>query len=146
MKITDALLKQIYRHAGQTYPNECFGFLVGTFEDGGHVRRVVAGTNLNTERNDRFEMDPVEFVRVDRAAEADGWEIIGFYHSHPDWPSIPSQTDLLSEVEGSLYMIVSVHGGRPLHTGVWRIAPDEPRRFLPLPLEIVDERELADGD
>ncbi|MFQ5578694.1 MAG: Mov34/MPN/PAD-1 family protein [Anaerolineae bacterium] len=144
MKITDALLKEIYAHAQQTYPGECFGFLVGAFDDGGRVRRIVPGTNLNTQRNDRFEMDPSEFMQGARAAEASGYEIIGFYHSHPDFPPIPSQTDLLSEVEGSYYMIVSIHRGHPLNTGVWRIAPAAPRRFVPLPLEVVDEREPAD--
>jgi proteasome lid subunit RPN8/RPN11 len=140
MKITDALLKQIYTHGKETYPRECFGFLVGTRDDGGSVRQTVVGTNLNTERTDRFEMDPKEFLQVDRQAEDAGYEIIGFYHSHPDWPAIPSQTDILSEVEGSFYMIVSVHEGRPLNTTVWQIADDEPRRFAQLPLEIVDER------
>ncbi len=142
MKITDTLLKQIYAHAQQTYPRECFGFLLGSFDADGWVYQTVSGTNLNTERNDRFEMDPAEFVKVDRAAEDDGYEIIGFYHSHPDWPAIPSQTDIGSEVEGSYYMIVSIHQGHPLNTGLWKIATDSPRRFIALPLEIVDEREL----
>lgn len=141
MKITDKLLKQIYAHAAETYPRECFGFLVGTAENGGWVHRVVRGTNLNTERNDRFEMDPLEFVKTARAAEKDGFDVIGLYHSHPDWTPIPSQTDLLSEVEGFFYMIVSVFQKQPLNTGLWQIAADIPRRFMPLPLEIVDERE-----
>ena len=140
MKITDGQLKQIYAHGKETYPRECFGFLVGQADAGGVVRRVVRGTNLNTERTDRFEMDPKEFVQVDRAADDEGYEIIGFYHSHPDWPAIPSQTDISSEVEGSYYVIVSIHEGRPLNTTVWKIAEDEPRRFVSLPLEIVDAR------
>lgn len=140
MKITDALLKEIYAHAGDTYPRECFGFLVGVPTEGGWVRQVVRGTNLNTERNDRFEMDPKEFLQVDRAADDLGLEIIGLYHSHPDWPAIPSQTDISSEVEGYCYVITSVSQGRPLNTTVWQIAAAEPRRFVQLSLEIVDER------
>ena len=140
MKITDGMLKQIYTQGGESYPRECFGFLVGTFDNGGSVRRVVPGTNLNTERNDRFEMDPREYMTVDREAQELGHEIIGLYHTHPDWPGIPSQTDISSPVEGLYYIVVSVHGGRPLNTGVWTIADDEPRRFEPVPLEIVDEQ------
>lgn len=145
MKITDKLLKVIYGHGKETFPRECFGFLVGRFADGGAVYRVVPGTNLNTDRPDRFEMDPKEFLRVDRQAEDDGFEIVGFYHSHPNWPAIPSQTDILSEVEGSLYLIASIYEGQPLNTTVWKIAADAPRRFEQLSLEIVDEREWADG-
>jgi proteasome lid subunit RPN8/RPN11 len=143
MKITDAYLKQIYAHAAETYPYECFGFLVGIFDAGGLVHRVVQGTNLNTERTDRFQMDPQEFVRVERDADAEGLSIIGFYHSHPDWPAIPSQTDITWAWEGSYYLIVSLHEGRPFNTGVWLLAEDEPKRFIQTPLEIVAESVLT---
>ncbi len=145
MKITDAMLKQIYRHGREIYPRECFGFLVGLADEGGTVRQVVLGTNLNADRNDRFEMDPQEFIQVEQAAEEAGYEIIGFYHSHPDWPAIPSQTDMLFAWDGSYYLIASIHEGQPLNTTVWKIATDEPRRFEPCPLEIVDERVWSDG-
>jgi len=139
MKITDTQLKQIYSHAKETYPHECFGFLVGTYDADGHVYHVVPGTNLNTERADRFEMDPQEFVQVERGADGDGLSIIGFYHSHPDWPAIPSQTDITWAWEGSYYLIVSIHEGRPFHTGVWSLAEEGPKRFRQEPLEIMDE-------
>ena len=139
MKITDAQLKQIYAHAAETYPNECFGFLVGAFDDGGRVHGVVRGANLHTDRTDRFEMDPAEFVRVEKEADDGGLSVIGFYHSHPNWPAIPSQTDITWAWEGSYYLIVSVHEGRPFNTGVWALAPGAPKRFKAEPLEILDE-------
>ena len=140
MKITDVLLKKMYNHATQTYPRECFGFLVGSFEEGGSVKQVITGTNLNADRNDRFEMDPTEFIKVEQKAEKAELEIIGFYHSHPDWPPIPSQTDILFAWEGSYYVIVSIFQGQPLNTRVWQLAEDSPKRFIPLSLEIVDEQ------
>lgn len=146
MKITDAQLKQIYAHAAETYPYECFGFLVGRFDAGGLVGRAVRGTNLNTERADRFEMDPQEFVQVEKSADDEGQNVIGFYHSHPDWPAIPSQTDITWAWEGSYYLIVSVHEGRPLHTGVWSLAVERPKRFKQEPLEILDEETMATAD
>jgi len=139
MKVTDYQLKQIYAHAKETYPHECFGFLVGTYDGGGHVHRAVRGTNLNTERADRFEMDPKEFVLIEKQADNEGLTVIGFYHSHPDWPAIPSQTDITWAWEGSYYLIVSVHEGRPFNTGVWSLAGEEPKRFIPESLEILDE-------
>ena len=78
MQITDAQLKQIYAHAKEIYPHECFGFLVGSFETGGLVHQVVQGTNLNTEQADRFEMDPKEFVGVEKQADNQGLTVIGF--------------------------------------------------------------------
>ena len=146
MKITDAMLKQIYAHGKESYPSECFGFLVGLFAGGGSVRQVVPGTNLEAGRNDRFKMDDLEFIRVERQAEAAGYEVIGFYHSHPDWPAIPSQTDLLFAWEGSFYLIASIHEGQPMNSTVWQIAADDPRRFVQSPLEIVDIRAWEGGD
>jgi len=139
MKVTDHQLKQIYAHAQETYPHECFGFLVGTYDVGGLVHRAVRGTNLNTERADRFEMDPKEFVWIEKQADKEGLTVIGFYHSHPDWPAIPSQTDITWAWEGSYYLIVSVHEGRPFNTGVWSLAEVEPKRFIQESLEILDE-------
>lgn len=146
MKITDAQLKQIYAHAGKTYPHECFGFLVGVFEGGGWVHQVVRGTNLNTERADRFQMDPKEFVGVEKQADNKGLNVIGFYHSHPDWPAIPSQTDITWAWEGSYYLIVSMHQERPLNTGVWSLTKEGPKRFVQESLEILDEEATATTD
>jgi len=146
LRISDAHLKQIYAHAAETYPHECFGFLVGTFDEEGLVYRVVRGTNLNTERADRFEMDPKEFVQIEKAADEEGLNVIGFYHSHPDWPAIPSQTDITWAWEGSYYLIVSVHEGRPFHTGVWSLAEEGSKRFRHEPLVILDENVLTDPD
>ncbi|HEY84733.1 MAG TPA: M67 family metallopeptidase [Chloroflexi bacterium] len=145
MKITDAHLKTIYAHAKETYPRECFGFILGHFDDGGQARQIISGTNLNTERDDRFEMDPHDFIRVERDAEDAELEIIGFYHSHPNWPPIPSQTDIDFAWEGMFYLIVSLHKGRPFNTNIWQLTEDKPRRFEQTALVIVDENAL-DGD
>lgn len=142
MKITDAHLKQIYSHAQETYPAECCGFLLGSFESGGLVRRVRRAVNQNTERNDRFIISAEEFGQVQFAADDEGLEIIGIYHSHPDWPAIPSQTDMDNAWEGVYYLIISIHEGKPLHTQIWQLSEDEPCRFQLVPLEIVDENVL----
>jgi proteasome lid subunit RPN8/RPN11 len=140
MKITDAQLKQIYTHAKETYPYECCGFLLGNFDNGGLVREVRRATNQNTERTDRFIIGAEEFGRVQLAADEDGLDIIGIYHSHPDWPAIPSQTDMDSAFEDVYYLITSVHEGKPLNTQIWRLFDKEPRRFEWVALEIVDEK------
>ena len=142
MKITDAQLKQIYAHAKETYPYECCGFLLGSFDDGGRVHQVRRATNQNQERTDRFIISGEEFGQVQFAADEAGLDIIGVYHSHPDWPAIPSQTDMESAWEEVYYLIASIHEGRPLNTNVWRLADEGLRRFAWVPLEIVDEHEL----
>ena len=142
MKITDAQLKQIYAHAKEIYPAECCGFLLGHFEDGGLVRQVRPATNQNQDRTDRFEISPQEFMQTQLAADEAELDIIGVYHSHPDWPPIPSQTDMNNAWEEVYFLITSVHEGRPLNTNVWRLAEKGLRRFEWVALEIVDEVEL----
>jgi len=139
MLITDAHLKAIYAHARQSYPAECAGFLLGTFAGKERVFQVVRGKNLITARNDRYELDPPQFVDVAQQAEDAGREIIGFYHSHPDFPPIPSQTDVDIAWEEMLYLIVSVYNGHPLNTRIWRLTEEKPERFQEITLEIIDE-------
>ena len=146
MKITDAQLKQIYAHAKETYPSECCGFLLGDFIAGGLVRQIRRTTNQNTDRTDRFIISGEEFAAAQFVADEAGLEIIGVYHSHPDWPPIPSQTDMESAWEEVYYLITSVHEGMPLNTNVWRLSDNGLRRFEGVPLEIVDEAELSKDD
>jgi proteasome lid subunit RPN8/RPN11 len=141
MKITDTQLKQIYAHAKETYPHECCGFLLGSFDDD-LVHQVRRATNQNTGRTDRFIISGEEYAQAQFATDEAGLDIIGIYHSHPDWPPIPSQTDMESAWEEVYYLIASVHEGRPLNTNVWRLTGDGLRRFEWVPLEIVDEAEL----
>ncbi len=94
------------------YPHETCGVLVG--RDGPGLRRVssaVQARNLNRERaRDRYELDPGDFVAADGAAREQGLSIIGIWHSHPDHPAVPSETDRASAWEGWSYLILSVSG------------------------------------
>jgi proteasome lid subunit RPN8/RPN11 len=146
MKITDALLKQIYTHAESTYPFECCGFLLGSFGDGGLVLGVRQATNQSPNRTKRFLISEKEFGQAQLDAEEIGLDVIGFYHSHPDWPPIPSQTDMNNAAWDYYYLITSIHDRKPLNTNVWQIADEGLRRFVGVPLEIVDEAELSKDD
>lgn len=141
MRISSDHLRRIYGHATQIYPHECFGFLVGVHDQGGCVARVVPGVNVHVNRPDRFEMDAAEFLAVEAVAERDGLEVVGFYHSHPDWPPVPSTEDLRLAWGGSYYLIVAVHGAHPTSAAAWCLSADEPRRFVQVPIEV-----LADGE
>ena len=89
----------MYQHmsdmADDSYPDEGCGILVGRFNgERAEILAVTRGTNLNTERSrDRYVLDPADIVEADREARARGWDIVGFWHSHPDHPAQPSQFD-----------------------------------------------------
>ena len=114
--------ERIRAHAAADYPHECCGLLVGTWQEGGRtvVERVEPARNLNTERaHDRYELDPTDYLRVDREAREAGLEVVGFYHSHPDSPPLPSVTDARQAWPTYTYIILSVVGGEPGEMRAW---------------------------
>ncbi|HUQ49521.1 MAG TPA: M67 family metallopeptidase [Terriglobales bacterium] len=111
LQITNSQMATIRSHAQESYPQECCGILIG--EESGEVRRVVS---VNTCRNDetvssanRYKIHPKDLIAAQKLARQQGFDIIGFYHSHPDHPPRWSGTDLKeAHWMGSSYLIVSV--------------------------------------
>lgn len=100
MSFTEAVIAgPVYQHmsdlADDAYPDEGCGVLVGRWAgDRVEILAATRGRNLNTERSrDRYVLDPADIVEADREARERGWDIVGFWHSHPDHPAQPSQFD-----------------------------------------------------
>lgn len=120
--LAPGLEERIRAHGAEAYPHECCGLLVGVWEEGGRtvVRRVEPARNLNTERaHDRYELDPLDYLRVDREARQAGMEVVGFYHSHPNSPPLPSVTDAERAWSAYTYIILSVADGKPGDMRAW---------------------------
>lgn len=141
MKATSKVLDTIRRHAEDTYPEECCGLLLGHLLDGQNdvvAARRVQNRNENR-RVDRYVIDPDDYRTVDREAREKGLDIVGIYHSHPDHPAEPSNTDLeQATFPGYAYVIVSVERGTAAELTVWTLAPDR-TRFLPEQIMRPDE-------
>lgn len=107
--------------AEEAYPGECCGLLVGVLDGEGYrVVRAEACRNLRQgERDDRFELDPKDFLRVDSAAREEGLEVIGVYHSHPDHAPRPSRFDAAAAHPGFAYLIVAVRSGKAAGMRSW---------------------------
>lgn len=112
--------------AREAYPREACGLLVGLPRDGGwSVAEIRRARNLEPERaDDRYMLDPEAFLAADRDARATGLDVVGFWHSHPDSPAVPSETDRQAAWPGYAYLIVSVRRGRPRDIRVWTFADD----------------------
>ena len=74
-----------------------------------------------------FSSDPTTTVRPRGAQPSADRELVGFYHSHPDHPAVPSAFDLEHAWPNLSYVIVSVRDGRrakmPGRGGCAPIAP-----------------------
>jgi len=127
LKITTEHEAAMRSHAAADYPHECCGFLVGTPEGDDRVtlaRTVPAANTRDDSPRNRFEIDPGELVKTDRAARAEGLGVVGFYHSHPDAPAVPSEFDREHAWPGYCYVIVSVRGGESVEMRNWRLRED----------------------
>jgi len=116
----------IRRHAVAAYPDECCGALLGS--PGGAVREALPlGNHSDEERRRRFVVTPRDYQQAEARADALGVELVGFYHSHPDHPAVPSQFDLDHAWPNLSYVIVSVRAGQDREMRSWRLRPDRSR-------------------
>ena len=120
------VLEQIGRHARVTYPEECCGALLGEASgESARVRRAEALVNRSTqERGRRYVVSPEDYGRVERNAEKEGLALLGFYHSHPDHPAIPSDFDREHALPFFHYVVMAVPGGEPGEARSWILAED----------------------
>jgi proteasome lid subunit RPN8/RPN11 len=134
-------------HGEQTYPHECCGVLLGRSIDGVNIVEdiVPAGNTRTDSAHNRYNIAPVELIRIQRQARARSLDIVGFYHSHPDHPAHWSSTDFAeAHWLGCSYVItrvarVSDGRGRADETNSFllRGAGEEDKAFEDEPIEIL---------
>ena len=119
--ISNNNLNIIKEHVKKAYPHECCGLLIGKENNGNkEVVETCSLTNLNKERaNDRYEVDPKEYMKCDQDASKKKLSIIGIYHSHPDHPSRPSEFDANRAWECYSYMIIAIANGSEFEIKSW---------------------------
>lgn len=92
------------------YPLEACGLLVGK---GAQVHRFVACTNEAASAR-VYTIPGRELLRAELAAENDGLEIIGVFHSHTHSEPYPSPTDVAQAPDPNwFYVIVSLKREAP---------------------------------
>jgi proteasome lid subunit RPN8/RPN11 len=98
--------------AAESYPLEGCGILLGHLgagaDDEASIVEAIAGRNLVTDRaHDRYELDPGDIVAAERRAREHHIDIVGFWHTHPDHPSVPSRFDAERAWSGYVYVVVA---------------------------------------
>lgn len=97
----------VYAKAG--LPNEACGLLGGTVDGKDRrIEKVYYLTNIDASR-EHFSMDPKEQLAALKDARANGYKIIGNFHSHPESPSRPSEEDKRLAFDPTIeYLILSL--------------------------------------
>ena len=136
MKIRPSAMEAIKAHGAEGYPDEICGVMLGTQPE--HVvTEVRRARNMIVERSrDRYEIDPRDHIRIQREADADGQDIVGYYHSHPDHPAQASRFDTERAWSGYVYLIVSVANGEAVDANAF-VAEKDGGPFHPEVLDVL---------
>jgi proteasome lid subunit RPN8/RPN11 len=152
LRLTPEAAAALAAHAEASYPDECVGLLLGSYE--GETKLAVAICAVENRwagqmtlaedddphsRRDRFYLDPRDYLRADREAQARGLDLVGCYHSHPDSPARPSERDRLGAqaIAGTsfAFAIQAVNAGRAAELTSWLLV-DEGARFVQEELDL----------
>lgn len=142
IKIPAEHLQAICNHAERTYPEECCGIMLGKIGDEGKTVVEVwetfnaweeeksaefpaSGGVRGKERT--FAIAPLDIIKAQKVARDRQLQIVGFYHSHPDHPAIPSEMDRAIAWAVYSYIIVSVSEGKTGEVRSWCL--DEAHQF-----------------
>ncbi len=124
LRLAPAARAELIAHAEAGYPHEVVGILAG-HRTSGQVHRVAALVNERADSPaNRYQVGALALARAEAALEADGHEIVGYYHSHPDHPSQYSEYDRDHALPNMSYLIVSVQEGRARSLQSWRLRDD----------------------
>lgn len=128
--ISETVIEQIKRHAERDYPHECGGMLVGRFSENG-AKEVFETFPLENAREDsrhnRVLILPKDVLKAERYAREKRLDVVGYYHSHPNAPAVPSQYDLDHALPVWSYVIASVLEGETVEVRSWEMEEDRSR-------------------
>ncbi|MGB3656069.1 MAG: M67 family metallopeptidase [Rivularia sp. (in: cyanobacteria)] len=127
-------LQTIFSHAESTYPEECCGVIFGHIcSDRKTVVEIIptenawnpdtagdfADDDITYSKKRRYTIAPQDMLHLQKSAREKNLNIIGIFHSHPDYPAIPSEFDRNYAWQEYSYIIVSVQKGQAGDINSW---------------------------
>ncbi len=125
--LNEQFISLITAHAERDYPHECGGMLIGKFDnDKKTVYEVFPLENAREEeaRHNRVLILPADVLKAERYAREKKLDVIGYYHSHPESPAVPSQYDLDHALPVWSYVIASVFKRKVADIRSWEMEND----------------------
>ena len=124
-------MARMLAHAVEDLPNECCGLLIGNADI---VEDAARARNMRRSRT-KFQVEPADHFAAIRRARSAGLEIVGAYHSHPNGPSGPSETDRVKLTDPSMFhVIISLaHGTRTVREFRLIDGNFNPMELVPVP-------------
>lgn len=127
VQISAALQQRIFEEMQQAYPNEGGGFLLG-HRTGGQVQILdvihIPNTFESAEQYHRYAMTPQNWAKMEDEADERDMTLVGYYHSHPDSPAIPSEYDRVHALPNFTYIITSVYQAKAVDQFAYQLQDD----------------------
>ena len=121
IKIESGAWETMVAHAQSTFPDECCGVMVGKID--GDAKNVTAAFAVENAykggQEDRYEIRPEDLLAADKKARAEGLDLIGIFHSHPDCDAYFSKTDLENSCPWYSFVVLSIQKGAFHHANSW---------------------------
>lgn len=125
IRLSGLLVEEIRREGELAYPAECCGVLGGRIAgENKEVSRLVPMVNHRTDDPRRYLISPEDLLRTTADLRQSSLEVLGYYHSHPDHPSAPSEFDSAHAWPWYSYIIVRVDHGRAAELTSWVLEED----------------------
>ena len=107
----------------EPFPDERCGFLLGleNSEDRMITRALAAKNVTKGDAQRLFEIGAKEYLDAERTAFENNLSLLGIYHSHPNHPAIPSETDRRAAQPYFSYVILSVRQQKVESIRSWRL-------------------------
>ncbi|MDR0196823.1 MAG: M67 family metallopeptidase [Oscillospiraceae bacterium] len=130
----DGLKSAVEREGEKAYPNECCGVLFGEVGESGDKRvrliEPIVNSHEESEKYHRFLITPDDVLAAELKARSLKFDVLGFYHSHPDCPAEPSDYDREHALPFYSYVITSVNKGEAKDFKSWELVGDR-SGFIP---------------
>jgi proteasome lid subunit RPN8/RPN11 len=124
LRLSGVLVEEIRREGARAYPAECCGVLAGRVGESKDVVRLVPVVNRRTDDPRRYLISPDDLLRITLELRRSALEVLGYYHSHPDHPAVPSEFDSQNAWPWYSYVIVRVDRGRATEVTSWVLEDD----------------------
>jgi proteasome lid subunit RPN8/RPN11 len=121
------ILHQIHEHGEAAYPEEGVGFMLGKQEDDQRLVTqlyIVENAREEPARTDRYLVTPKDYLQAEVMADQLELSLIGVFHSHPDHPNQPSETDKEWAQPNFSYVITNINLGAAVESRSWRLEED----------------------
>lgn len=135
------LLQEMNKFLEKHYPEEGCGLLLGKRQKENFIiEGLYFAKNIwpnQEEKKRRYALDPKDFLQAEKLAESKGLELLGIFHSHPDYEAYPSSFDIEMAWEGYLYLITGLREGKVEKVRAFYFLKE--KEFIELRVNITEE-------